>query len=137
VGSEGKPPATIIALSGDVHHAYLMEAGFRREDDLKSAVFQAVCSPFRNPLDRHERVAIRFAATRAAELLTHALAKTAGVREPEMGWRLAGEREPWFDNQVGTLELDGRRARLIVEKTVPNDDDEPLLDTAMECWLAD
>jgi hypothetical protein len=54
-----------------------------------------------------------------------------------MRWRLAGGREPWFDNQVGTLELDGRHARLIIEKTVPNDDDEPLLDTALECCLAD
>jgi hypothetical protein len=137
VGSEGNPPATIVALSGDVHHAYLMEAGFRREDKVQSAVFQAVCSPFRNPLDRHERATIRFAATKTAELLTHALARTAGVREPEMRWRLAGGREPWFDNQVGTLELEGRRAKLIIEKTVPNDDDEPLLDTALECCLAD
>jgi len=137
VGSEGNPPATIVALSGDVHHAYLMEAGFRRADKVRSAVFQAVCSPFRNPLDRHERATIRFVATRTAELLTHALARTAGVREPEMRWRLAGGREPWFDNQVGTLELDGRHARLIIEKTVPNDDDEPLLDTALECCLAD
>ncbi len=137
VGSEGNPPATIVALSGDVHHAYLMEAGFRREDKVQSAVFQAVCSPFRNPLDRHERATIRFAATKTAELLTHALARTAGVREPEMRWRLAGGREPWFDNQVGTLELEGRRAKLIIEKTVPNDDDEPLLDTALDCCLAD
>jgi hypothetical protein len=137
VGSEGNPPATIVALSGDVHHAYLMEAGFRREDKVQSAVFQAVCSPFRNPLDRHERATIRFAATKTAELLTRALARTAGVREPEMRWRLAGGREPWFDNQVGTLELEGRRAKLIIEKTVPNDDDEPLLDTALECCLAD
>jgi hypothetical protein len=137
VGSEGNPPATIVALSGDVHHAYLMEAGFRREDKVQSAVFQAVCSPFRNPLDRHERATIRFAATKTAELLTHALARTAGVREPGMRWRLAGGREPWFDNQVGTLELEGRRAKLIIEKTVPNDDDEPLLDTALDCCLAD
>jgi hypothetical protein len=137
VGSSNNPPATIVALSGDVHHAYLMEAGFRRGDNVKSAVFQAVCSPFRNPLDRHERVTIRFAASKPAEFVTHALAKTAGVREPDMRWRLAEGREPWFDNQVGTLELTGRRALLRVEKTVPSDDAEPTLDTAIEYWLAD
>jgi hypothetical protein len=54
-----------------------------------------------------------------------------------MRWRLAGGREPWFDNQVGTLELHGRRARLTVEKTVPNDHDEPRLETVIDSWLAD
>ncbi|HEY1594830.1 MAG TPA: alkaline phosphatase D family protein [Thermoleophilaceae bacterium] len=132
-----RPPATIVALSGDVHHAYLMEAGFRREANVESAVYQAVCSPFRNPLDRHERAAIKLMASRGAAAVTRALAKTAGVREPDMRWRLAGGREPWFDNQVGTLELDGRRARLIVEKTRPNEHDDPSLNTALEAWLAD
>jgi hypothetical protein len=136
-GERGRAPQTITVLSGDVHHAYLAQIGFPPGSGVESAVWQAVCSPFRNPLDRHERATIRFVATRTAELVTHALARTAGVREPEMRWRLAGGREPWFDNQVGTLELDGRHARLIIEKTVPNDDDEPLLDTALECCLAD
>ena len=27
-GERGEPPATIVALSGDVHHAYLAEVGF-------------------------------------------------------------------------------------------------------------
>jgi PhoD-like phosphatase len=132
-----EPPATIVALSGDVHHAYLMEAGFRREADVKSAVYQAVCSPFRNPLDRHERLAIKLANTRPMEVALHALARSAGVREPDMRWRLAGGREPWFDNQVGTLELRGRRAHLKVEKTVPTEDVDPSLETVIERWLAD
>jgi hypothetical protein len=136
-GEHGNPPATIVALSGDVHHAYLMEAGFRRAAGVRSAVFQAVCSPFRNPLDRHERAAIKVAASRPAGIAAHALARSAGVREPDMRWRLAGGREPWFDNQVGTLELHGRRARLTVEKTVPNDHDEPRLETVIDSWLAD
>jgi hypothetical protein len=114
-----------------------MEAGFRRAAGVRSAVFQAVCSPFRNPLDRHERAAIKVAASRPAGIAAHALARSAGVREPDMRWRLAGGREPWFDNQVGTLELHGRRARLTVEKTVPNDHDEPRLETVIDSWLAD
>jgi hypothetical protein len=136
-GERGEPPATIVALSGDVHHAYLMEVGFRPAANVRSAVYQAVCSPFRNPLDRHERAAIRLATKRPMELATHALARAAGVREPDIRWRLAGGREPWFDNQVGTLELDGRRARLRVQKTVPGDAVDPMLETVIDRWLAD
>jgi hypothetical protein len=69
--------------------------------------------------------------------VAHALARSAGVREPDMRWRLAHGHEPWFDNQVGTLELHGRRARLVIEKTVPSNDEDPRLDTATERWLAD
>jgi hypothetical protein len=131
------PPATIVALSGDVHHAYLMETAFRREANVKSAVYQAVCSPFRNPLNRRERATIKFAASKPAAALVRALARMADVREPDMRWRLANGREPWFDNQVATLELSGRRARLLVEKTVPSDHADPELKTVMEHWLAD
>jgi predicted outer membrane protein len=95
-----------------------------------------VCSPFRNPLDRHERVAIKLAASRGTAALTRPLAKAAGVREPDMRWRLAGGLEPWFDNQVATLELDGRRARLLVEKTVRSEDADPSLEIVLDTWLA-
>lgn len=132
-----RPPATIVALSGDVHHAYLMEVGFRPEANVRSSVYQAVCSPFRNPLDRHERLTIKLAAKRPTAMLTRALARAAGVREPDIRWRLAGGREPWFDNQVGTLELEGRRARLQVEKTVPDDHVDPQLQTVIDVCLAD
>ena len=59
-GDRGRPPATLVVISGDVHHAYLAEVGFRREAGVQSAVYQVVCSPFRNPLDVRERRVIRF-----------------------------------------------------------------------------
>ena len=41
-GKRGKPPASIVVLSGDVHHAYLAEVGFRpRGEAYESAVYQA------------------------------------------------------------------------------------------------
>ena len=61
-GRRGEPPATIIAIGGDVHHAYLAEVEFPPEAGVRSAVYQAVCSPFRNALDRHERAIVRSAA---------------------------------------------------------------------------
>ncbi len=63
-GARGEPPATIVALSGDVHHAYLAEVAYRRGTGMQSQVWQAVCSPFRNPLDQRERRMLRIAASR-------------------------------------------------------------------------
>lgn len=122
-GRRGDPPASIVALSGDVHHAYLSEIGFPRGTGMRSHAWQATCSPFRNPLDAGERRAIRFAASTAASALARGLAHAAGVPDPPVRWRYVHD-EPWFDNQVARLELDGRRARLVLEKTLPSDGDE-------------
>jgi len=59
-GRRGAPPASIVVLSGDVHHAYVAEASFARPG-VTAQVVQAVCSPMRNPLDRRERRALRAA----------------------------------------------------------------------------
>ena len=49
--------------------------------------------------------------------------RLAGVRDPNVRWRYVHDK-PWFDNQVATLELDARRARLVIEKTLPSEDPE-------------
>jgi hypothetical protein len=115
-GERGRPPASIVLLSGDVHHAYLAEVAFRRDADVRSAVYQAVCSPFRNALDSHERRAIRFALTRTGVAIGRALAKVAGARDPNMRWRFV--EGPFFDNQLATIEIAGRQAAIKLEKTV-------------------
>jgi PhoD-like phosphatase len=124
-GRRGPPPATIVALSGDVHHAYLAEVSFRPEVDARSRVYQAVCSPYRNPLDNHERFAIRRLSTRYAAVALRALARSAGVLDPDIEWRLA--YKPIFDNQVATLELSDRRAWVGFERTRPRDGLHPRL----------
>jgi hypothetical protein len=133
-GARGRPPATIIGLGGDVHHAYLAEAGFRKGTGAESAVYQAVCSPFRNPLDRHERTTVKIGDSRAAEAIAHALARSAGVPDPEIGWRLV--QSPTFDNQFATLELDGRAAVLRIERTVRGDPDGRRIETSLERRLS-
>ena len=80
-GERGDPPASIVALSGDVHHAYLAEVGYPRGTGMRSNVWQAVCSPYRNPLEK-ERDQIRFGWSRGFELITRTLARLAGVRDP-------------------------------------------------------
>jgi hypothetical protein len=124
-GGGAPPPSTIVFLSGDVHHAYLTEVAFRREVGMRSAVYQAVCSPFRNPLDARERRAIKAVASRPARWLTRALARAAGVRDPGMRWRYV--QDPTFDNQVATLEWEGPEALLRIEKTVPSEPELPKL----------
>ncbi|MDX6587967.1 MAG: hypothetical protein QOI31_2440 [Solirubrobacterales bacterium] len=133
-GEWGEPPATIVICSGDVHHAYLAEVAFPRSAGVKSAVYQAVCSPFRNPLDSTERRVIRLATTKPVEALTRALAKSAGVPDPDLRWRFA--EGPYFDNQVATIHIEGRKSEIKLEKTKPGETEEESLETTFERRLA-
>jgi PhoD-like phosphatase len=134
-GERGEPPASIVVLSGDVHHAYLFEVGYPRGTGMKSNVWQAVCSPYRNPLGKSERQTIRIGMSRGFELVTRTLARLAGVRDAEIGWRMKGDG-PWFDNQVATLEIDGRAISMRLEKAVPVDVDEARLECVLDEPLA-
>ena len=113
-GKRGKAPASIVALAGDVHNAYLAEASFLRGTGVTSRVYQAVCSPIRNPLDAKERRAQRFAATRTAEVVGRLFALAARVPLPRLRWRLV--EGPLFENHIATLEFDGRKALMRLER---------------------
>jgi hypothetical protein len=134
-GERGDPPASIVTLSGDVHHAYLFEVGYPRGTGMRSSVWQAVCSPYRNPLEKSERRQIRIGMSRGFELVARAIARLAGVRDPGIGWRLVGDG-PWFDNQVATLVIDGREIHMRLDKAVPVDDEHAQLECVLECRLA-
>ncbi len=133
-GGRGGAPASIVVLSGDVHHAYLAEMAFRPRAGVRSAVYQAVCSPYRNPLDRHERLAIRAGFGRPFTAAARALAGAAGAADPGLRWRLA--EGPHFDNQVASLHVDGRAASMRLDKTVPGAGDERRLERVFERRLA-
>jgi hypothetical protein len=94
--------------------AHLAEAAYPGADGVRSKVFQAVCSPIRNPIDRSLQLANRFAGSRAGQLIGWALARSAGVRDPDLRWRVS--YGPAFDNALATLELTGRRADLSVAR---------------------
>ena len=133
-GNGGTPPASIVFLSGDVHHAYLSEVAFRRDVRMKSAVYQAVCSPFRNPLDAKERRAIKAMTSAPVRWLTRAMARSAGVGDPGLRWRFV--QDPTFDNQIATLEWKDREARVRIEKSVPSDPERPRLENVFERKIA-
>jgi hypothetical protein len=107
-------PASIIFLSGDVHYAYLAEGGFP-DQPLETKLYQAVCSPFRHSLAPPLELANKIAFTRALERVGRLLARSARLPRPSISWRM--KHGPFFENEVATLELDGRAARLRLERT--------------------
>jgi PhoD-like phosphatase len=134
-GERGRAPASIVTLSGDVHHAYLFEIAYPRGSGVQSAVWQAVCSPYRNPLNSRERALIRLGMSRPFHALWRALALAAGVKDPGIRWRMTGDG-PWFNNQVATLVIDGRRISMRLDKAVPVDDESARLECVLEQRLA-
>jgi PhoD-like phosphatase len=132
-GERGRPPASILMLSGDVHFGYLVESTFR-DDDVESFVYQAVCSPLRNSLPGDKSRLQRAGWTKPGELAGRTLSRLAGIRDPEMNWRLTHE-SLWFENQVATLELNGRQATLTFEKAVLDGSGEPGLEKIYEYHL--
>jgi hypothetical protein len=135
-GEHGSAPGSVVMLSGDVHHAYLARAHFAGDGDGdgRSPVYQAVCSPLRNPLDGHERQAIRIGMSRAGAGVGRALARAAGVEPEGVDWSI--DAGPWFDNQVATLDLDGRRAWMALDKVVAPADGPPRLERVMHQRLS-
>jgi hypothetical protein len=133
-GGRGPAPASVIVLSGDVHHAYLAEVSFPGRAPIESAVVQAVCSPIRNPLDRNERRALRAALSRGAAASARLLARSAGVRPAAVRWEFAAK--PTFENQIATLHLTGRGAHLTIEKTRPEDWATPQLHQTLSRTIA-
>jgi phosphodiesterase/alkaline phosphatase D-like protein len=132
-GERGPPPASVVALSGDVHNAYLAEVTFPRATPVESRVYQAVCSPIRNPLPARERRAQQLAASKVGEVVGRALARAARVDRPPIRWRLV--QSPSFENHIATLELDGRSAGIRLESAVPGGR-RPRLETTFARRLA-
>ena len=56
------------------------------------------------------------ALSRAGERAGRMLARSAGVEDEPLTWRITDG--PWFDNQVATLDIDGRRMAFRLEKAV-------------------
>jgi hypothetical protein len=132
-GHGGDPPSTITVLSGDVHHGYLAEVELG--SDVASRVHQAVCSPLRNALPGRKSRLQTAAWKRPAALAGSLLSRLAGVEPPDAQWRLT-HAEPWFENQVATLELEGRSARIIFEKAITDTSGMPALRKLYERRLA-
>jgi hypothetical protein len=132
-GERGRPPASIVLLSGDVHHAYVADARVQGAQN-GTVVAQVTCSPFRNPLSGGERRAVKIGQSAPAALLTRTLARGAGVTPPGIAWSISDG--PWFDNQIGELAIRGRRLQVSLAKSPPGDPSQPKLEKVLDRTLA-
>lgn len=109
VGTGPDAPATVCVLSGDVHHAYVAEPIWRT-DQPRSRVVQLTCSPVHNSIPLSIRLGFRFGWSRVGRRLGRSFARHGRVAARSVTWGKTGG--PWFGNQLMTLTLRGRTARL-------------------------
>ena len=133
-GTDGaRPPATIIALSGDIHYAYVAEATPASGPEPETKIYQAVCSPLRNKTELRILAVTRFATSRFGQWLGRAAIRTTKVT-PKLRWTV--EDGPWFGNQVAILQIDGRSAHIRFARPAGHDERTSGLETAASLWLA-
>jgi phosphodiesterase/alkaline phosphatase D-like protein len=109
-GEQGQAPASVLVLSGDVHHAYA--ARVVGPAGLSAAVHQLTVSPLHNQAPHPVQTGFRIGWSRWARALTHRLARLARVPPSRLQWEK--EAGPFFGNQIAELVLDGRSARFLL-----------------------
>ncbi|MGW2293542.1 alkaline phosphatase D family protein [Streptomyces violaceorubidus] len=126
-------PATVSVLSGDVHHAYVAEPSWPgRAPDARVA--QLTCSPVHNSVPLSIRLGFRFGWSAPARALGRLIARHGRCAPLAVRWRRTGG--PWFGNQIMTLTLRGRTARLRLEQARARRDGATVLRTVTERELA-
>ncbi|MFC8243722.1 alkaline phosphatase D family protein [Streptomyces chartreusis] len=113
-GSGPDAPATVCVLSGDVHHAYIAEPAWPAGTGPDARVLQLTCSPVHNAVPLAIRLGFRFGWSGLARVLGRRFAGHGGCPKPPIDWRRTGG--PWFGNQLMTLTLGRRSARLRLEQ---------------------
>jgi PhoD-like phosphatase len=133
-GADGKPPATVTILGGDVHHSYLAEVA--RPDGVTSptAIYQLVCSPIHNLLPDNFRELQRIVTSRAGAMIGATLARLARVPAPQLSWRIT--KGPWFPNMLAALDFDGRHARVRFDRSASDPARKPHLILTDETHLS-
>jgi hypothetical protein len=118
-GGARTAPASVSLIGGDVHNASVAEVSLGRRDAARSRVHQIVCSPFRNPLSPTQRRLVQLTTTRPAVAAFRAIASLAGVRMPPVRWRYRAG--PTYENSIGVVEIDGRRAEVTIYRALPGE----------------
>ncbi|MEU6138980.1 alkaline phosphatase D family protein [Streptomyces sp. NPDC047081] len=116
-GTGPQAPASVLVLSGDVHHAYVAEPVWPTGAP-DARVLQLTCSPVHNAIPLAIRLGFRFGWSAAARALGRRFARHGRCAPTAVKWRKTGG--PWFGNQLMTLTLRGRSARLRLEQARAN-----------------
>ena len=137
----GEPPASVTIISGDVHHSYLAAVDLPRRmagtglagtgtsgTGTRSAVYEAVCSPFHQAMPPKLVTAQKIASSRLGGLVGTAISALAGAHIPKIRWRVT--EGPWFDNMIAVLEYNGNVARVRFDRALSDDAGEPRLELA-------
>ncbi|MFE5815187.1 alkaline phosphatase D family protein [Streptomyces sp. NPDC056479] len=132
-GSGAGAPATVCVLSGDVHHAYVAEPAWPDGEGPEARVLQLTCSPVHNAIHMAIRLGFRFGWSGAGRWLGRRFAGHGACPQPPIDWRRTGG--PWFGNQLMTLTLRGRSARLRLEQARAGGGTEARLRTVAESEL--
>ncbi|MDP9250339.1 MAG: alkaline phosphatase family protein [Chloroflexota bacterium] len=110
----GSAPATICVVSGDVHHSYVSEADYH--EALTSRVFQIMCSPIHNTIPLLMQLVFHVGWSNTIEGIVRFLARRTGVPPLPIHWHHPSG--PHFGNTLALLILDGRSARVRLERAV-------------------
>ncbi|MET7534392.1 alkaline phosphatase D family protein [Streptomyces goshikiensis] len=110
VGTGPRAPATVCVLSGDVHHAYVAEPLIPST----ARVFQLTCSPVHNSIHTAVKLGFRLGWSRLGRWLGRGFSRHGRTGRPPVSWRRTSG--PWFGNQLMTLALAGRTARLRLDQ---------------------
>jgi len=113
VASGPDAPSTVCVLSGDVHHSYAAEV--RYPSPTRSRVYQLTCSPVRNGVPWFMEYVFALGWWQGLTSALARVARVAGIGDLPMTWSPIGG--PWFGNAVSTLEVNGRAARIRVERS--------------------
>jgi len=124
-------PATICVLSGDVHHTYVSEAAWPQR--LATRVYQITCSPIHNTIPTPMRAVFKASWSHSFERLVHFLDRWARVPPVPIRWH--HPTGPHFGNILALLVLDGRNARLVLERAVRSDQPDAPSEAASEARL--
>jgi hypothetical protein len=122
-----------LLLGGDVHCSSVSEVDLGIGKS--SRVHQLICSPFRNPLPRKERLIVQAAGSRIAAKLFVVIVKLAGVAPPSASWTPI--RDATFENTLGELVLEGRSASATIRRSPREGEDAELLVAEQPLALTD
>ncbi|WP_060881959.1 alkaline phosphatase D family protein [Streptomyces scabiei] len=122
-GSGADAPATVLVLSGDVHHAYVAEPSWPKDtrDGVPgrpavpdARVLQLTCSPVHNSIPLTIKLGFRFGWSGTGRALGRWFGRHGRGARPSIDWRRTDG--PWFGNHLMTLTLRGRSARLRLDR---------------------
>ncbi|SPF05168.1 alkaline phosphatase D family protein [Streptomyces sp. MA5143a] len=134
-GSGDGAPATVLVLSGDVHHAYIAQPTWPADAPAvpDARVLQLTCSPVHNSVPLSMKLGFHFGWSRIGRSIGRWLGRHGRGRRPSIDWHKAGG--PWFGNQLMTLTLRGRSARLRFEQARARKGEKARLETVTESAL--